>query len=216
MFEDLIRQSADYYTHQITTHGATPAGVDWNSAESQELRFRQLLRICRAYHSFSLNDYGCGYGALAHFLQGHSFHGRYCGFDASETMIREALRLGEEIEGAKFISDRSLLAPCDYTVASGIFNVRQDTSPERWTEYILATLGEMDSLSDHGFSFNMLTSYSDPPKMRGDLFYGDPCFFFDYAKRHFSREVYLLHDYGLYEFTIGVRKQSSPAKAVKP
>ena len=31
-------------------------------------------------------------------------------------------------------------------------------------------------------------------------------FFFDFCKRNFSRNVALLHDYGLYDFTIIVRK----------
>jgi hypothetical protein len=54
----------------------------------------------------------------------------------------------------------------------------------------------------------MLTKYSDAERMAGrpDLFYGDPLFFFDFCKRNFSRNVALLHDYGLYDFTIIVRK----------
>jgi hypothetical protein len=51
----------------------------------------------------------------------------------------------------------------------------------------------------------MLTSYSDPEHMVDRLFYGDPCFYFDWCKRNLSRNVALLHDYGLYEFTILVR-----------
>ncbi|HAW53355.1 MAG TPA: SAM-dependent methyltransferase, partial [Flavobacteriales bacterium] len=48
---------------------------------------------------------------------------------------------------------------------------------------------------------------SDPDRKRPDLYYGDPCFFFDYCKRNFSRNVALLHDYNLYDFTILVRKE---------
>ena len=54
----------------------------------------------------------------------------------------------------------------------------------------------------------MLTRYSDADRMsqRPDLFFGDPLFFFDYCKRNFARNVALLHDYDLYDFTILVRK----------
>ena len=31
-----------YYAGKLREFGATPRGVDWNSAESQQLRFRQL------------------------------------------------------------------------------------------------------------------------------------------------------------------------------
>jgi hypothetical protein len=52
----------------------------------------------------------------------------------------------------------------------------------------------------------MLTSYSDPERMRPELYYGDPRFFFDRCKRDYTRNVALLHDYDLYEFTIIARK----------
>jgi hypothetical protein len=76
---------------------------------------------------------------------------------------------------------------------------------QEWQEYVVRTLHELARLSIRGFAFNSLTSYSDPPRMRPDLYYPDPCFYFDYCKRHFSRNVALLHDYDLYEFTILVR-----------
>jgi hypothetical protein len=64
----------------------------------------------------------------------------------------------------------------------------------------------MHRVTRHGFSFNCLTAYSDPDKIRPDLHYADPCALFDLCKRKFSRNVALLHDYDLYEFTILVRK----------
>jgi hypothetical protein len=84
--------------------------------------------------------------------------------------------------------------------------VKLDTPNEEWSEYVVHTLGVLDRLGRLGFAFNMLTSYSDADRMRSDLYYGDPCRFFDYCKRNFSKQVALLHDYGLYEFTILVRK----------
>lgn len=53
-----------------------------------------------------------------------------------------------------------------------------------------------------GFSFNLLSTYADWKE--NHLFYGDPTYFFDYCKRNFSKKVFLLHDYPLYEWTIGV------------
>ena len=42
--------------------------------------------------------------------------------------------------------------------------------------------------------------------MRADLYYADPCFLFDYCKRNFAKDVAILHDYSLYDFTLIVRK----------
>ena len=90
-------------------------------------------------------------------------------------------------------------------VSSGLFNVRQDVDVDAWERYVLDTLRRFAGLSRRGFAFNVLTSYSDADRMRAYLYYPNPGVLFDYCKRHFSRHVALLHDYGLYEFTILVR-----------
>lgn len=61
---DLLNQVAEYDNDKIVTHGQTPAGVDWNSAESQSLRFIQLSKALPETGAFTLNDLRCGYGAL--------------------------------------------------------------------------------------------------------------------------------------------------------
>jgi len=58
---------SDYYTARIRKFGATPLGVDWTCQPTQELRFVQLLTVCDFASAFSLNDLGCGYGALLSF-----------------------------------------------------------------------------------------------------------------------------------------------------
>jgi hypothetical protein len=67
-------------------------------------------------------------------------------------------------------------------------------------------LHHFNELSRKGFASNFLTGYSDAEKMRADLYYADPLSLFDYCKRNFSKNVALLHDYRLYDFTILVRK----------
>ena len=65
---------------------------------------------------------------------------------------------------------------------------------------------QLNSSSSLGFAFNCLTTYSDPDKMRPYLYYADPANLFRHCKERYSRNVALLHDYDLYEFTILVRK----------
>jgi hypothetical protein len=98
------------------------------------------------------------------------------------------------------------LQMADYSVTSGIFNLKPECSEAEWLSHILKTIEVMNRNSLKGFAFNMLTKYSDKEYMRKDLYYADPCFFFDYCKRNFSRNVALLHDYEEYDFTILVRK----------
>jgi SAM-dependent methyltransferase len=204
--DNILARIDRYYSQRMITHGPTPQGVDWNSVESQELRFAQLLRICEGMGPFSVNDIGCGYGALVGYLVRSGYRFQYRGFDISPTMINRASALYGSRVDCEFLSDPACLRQADYTVASGIFNVRLDVPVDRWQTYMLETIEQLNTLSQKGFSFNVLTSYSDSEYIRPDLYYADPCVLFDHCKRRYSRHVALLHDYGLYEFTILVRK----------
>jgi SAM-dependent methyltransferase len=203
---DLLTEVADYYSEKLAQHGATPLGVDWNGEESQELRFEQLCKIIDGRSQFSLNDLGCGYGALQDFLAGRYSGFHYSGIDVSESMIRSAEQRYQGTPQARFVLASQPDGAADYGVASGIFNVRLGRSDAEWRAYVEATLDILDRTSRLGFSFNCLTSYSDAEKMRDYLYYADPCALFDLCKQRYSRNVALLHDYGLYEFTILVRK----------
>ena len=196
-----------YYSAKLAAHGPTARGVDWNSAESQQLRFRQLLKVCDDTASFTLNDYGCGYGALADYLREGGVSCCYSGFDISPRMIDKAKELHPGTVDTSFVGEEWLLSLADYTIASGPFNVKLETTVADWEKYILEILGAIDKISRRGFAFNMLTKYSDVKLMRPDLYYADPLIFFDHCKTHFSRFVTLLHDYPLYEFTILVKKE---------
>jgi SAM-dependent methyltransferase len=194
-----------YFDKRIQEHGASPRGSDWNSETSQNTRFDQLLKVVET-QSFSLLDYGCGYGALADYLDSKSFDADYYGYDILESAIETARKAHLDQPRRSFFTDKSKLPVCDYTVASGIFNFRGEQSFEDWTEYVLGVFNEFNQLSRHGFSSNFLTKYSDADKMHPDLYYADPLFIFDYCKRNFSKNVALLHDYRLYDFTLIVRK----------
>ena len=203
----LLEGVANYYTGCLQRHGRTPRGVDWSSQESQETRFAQLLKVCDPGGPDVLGDYGCGYGALRDYLTARGrLDVQYRGYDISTAMVEAARRQHEGDAAAVFSTDESVLAGCDHVVASGVFNVKLGVDRENWEAYIETSLDRLAGLGRKGFAFNLLTSYSDPERMRPDLHYADPCRLFDRCKRRYSRHVALLHDYGLYEFTILVRK----------
>jgi cyclopropane fatty-acyl-phospholipid synthase-like methyltransferase len=205
---DLLTEVAEYYTTKLAEHGETPRGVDWNGEEGQTLRFEQLCKIVDTANHFSINDLGCGYGALYDFLVNKYDEPSYLGVDVSEEMIKAAEQRYKDQPQARFVLSSDPNQVADFGVASGIFNVRMGRSDDEWRSYLEATLDVLDRTSRVGFAFNCLTSYSDKDKMRDYLYYADPCVLFDLCKRRYSRNVALLHDYDLYEFTILVRKPS--------
>lgn len=203
----ILEEVNAYYSEKILKNGATPQGVDWNSAESQELRFEQLRDVIVENEGFSVLDYGSGFGSMYSYLKkkyNGTFH--YTGFDISEEMIAEARKQNTSDSGADWFTQLPAGHQSDYVIASGIFNVRLKNAGEDWLNYIIETLHTMNRHAKKGFSFNILTSYSDKEFMKDYLYYADPLFFFDYCKTHFSKYVALKHDYPLYEFSIIVRK----------
>ncbi len=201
-----IEQVKSYFDQRIQEHGASPKGADWNSDASQNVRFDQLLKVIEGEEPFSLLDYGCGYGALYDHLIIKGYRVEYYGYDILESAIAEAKKVHAGNTQCTFLTDKETLPLCDYAVASGTFNYRGNQSFEDWTEVVLNALAEMNSVSRKGFASNFLTKYSDADRMRPDLYYADPLMIFDYCKRNFSKNVALLHDYRVYDFTIIVRK----------
>jgi len=205
---EILTTVGKYYSSRIIKHGPTPAGVDWNGQESQLLRFELLCGLIRGKDVVSINDFGCGYGKLADFLTEKFPNIRYFGYDLSQQMIDSAVQQNYALSDVSFIKINlpHEMFSSDYTVASGIFNVKMEYSEDQWLSYILSTLDVMNEKSRLGFAFNLLTKYSDSDYMKNKLYYADPCFLFDYCKRNYSKNVALLHDYDLYEFTIRVLK----------
>jgi SAM-dependent methyltransferase len=199
----ILNEVSAYYSSKILEHGPTHQGVDWSSQASQEVRFKQLARLAESRQDATFIDVGCGYGAFLDYLHRERFTGAYTGVEISADMLAVAKARHPE---SMFSLGPGLQGQADYVVASGIFNVKLGRSVEEWTRYLLDTLGEFNSHASAGFGFNVLTKYSDKERMRSDLYYADPLFLFDYCKQNFAKDVCLLHDYGLYEFTILVRK----------
>ena len=205
MNDAFVGRAAAYYAGKLRAHGPTYRGVDWSSAPSQELRFRQLLRVCEGEARVEINDYGCGYGALVDYLAADARPFEYGGYDASVEMIEAARARHAGTPGCAFTSRRSDLVPRAFTIASGVFNVKLDANRDDWWDYVAGVLDDMAAASTKGLAFNLLTSYSDPARQRGDLFYAEPEAVFRHCMTRFSRAVALSHDYPLYEFTVLVR-----------
>ena len=199
-----LEQIKSYFGKRIEQHGASPRGVDWNSDESQNIRFDQLLKIVELHLFRSL----IMAAVMARWQI--TWNKKVFRRITMASIFWRAVEIARQTHSGKphcaFFTDTDQLPLCDYSVASGMFNVRCEQSFKSWTKYVVNSLHRFNDLSRKGFASNFLTKYSDVDKMRADLYYADPLFLFDYCKRNFSKNVSLLHDYGLYDFTILVRK----------
>jgi SAM-dependent methyltransferase len=200
----------DYFQMRFEQNGVDASGVDWNSVYAQETRFEQLAKIILPEKPYTVLDYGCGYGAMAEWFRraGYNFD-HYYGYDIVKNSLEVGSKMNKGDSSITFHSSLEEIPVCDYLVASGVFNIKLEADYEEWTSYVIESLETFHKKTSRGFSVNFLTSYSDADRMaeRPDLYYADPCRIFDYCRRHFSRNVALLHDYKIWDFTILVRKE---------
>ena len=198
-----------YYTFKIATHGATPRGVDWSCAASQDRRFLQLLRLCDFSRPRSLNDVGCGYGALLSYLARCHADAAvdYLGTELSEEMIRHAEHLWRKRAQTQFLVSRTIPRVADYCVASGIFNVKLEQPVDAWEYFIARTLDDMHGCSRLGFAVNFMAEVAEGDALPTGLYRTSAERWIEYCSVELESEVELVADDELGEFTLLVRKQ---------
>ena len=200
----------DLYTGNLATHGLTSKSVGWKDDGSHLLRFERLGRVLdRDGGDYTVNDWGCGYGAMFGYLDALEGGGlrEYIGYDISQEMITAASAQCDPTR-SRFVLGPDVTEDADYSFVSGTFNVKLQATDAEWDAYVKRQLSAMFAHSRRGLAFNLLTSYVD--WKAENLFYADPNNFFDFCKRHLSRHVTLVHDYALFEWTILVSRDARP------
>jgi len=198
---------AAYYSAKIARFGTTPEGVDWTCQATQEMRFVQLLKLCDFASPFSLNDCGCGYGALIAYLDRR--HGDcavdYLGIDVSGAMVRRARRLWRDRRNTAFTLGHASPRTADYAIASGIFNVAQDQPRHDWERFVAASLDELHRSTRRGFAVNFMKLPAGATGRHG-LYTTDTASWARYCASRFNAAAEVHDGYGLMEFTLIVRK----------
>jgi SAM-dependent methyltransferase len=196
-----------YYSGKIARFGTTPPGVDWTCQATQEMRFVQLLKLCDFGSPFSLNDLGCGYGALIAYLD-RRHNGcavDYLGIDVSDAMVRRARRLWRDRSDVAFALGHASPRMADYAVASGIFNVAQDQPRHDWERFIAASLDDLHQTTRRGFAVNFMKRPAGAPARHG-LYTTDTASWARYCATRFNATAEVHDGYGLMEFTLILRK----------
>lgn len=207
-----LDQIAKTYSDRLARYGATANGVFWRNAEGQWLRFEKLIGVidpCDSDGGITINDLGCGYGALFEVLWHRGFmqHSCYVGYDICRDMLHEA-RLRVTHPRAQFINSAVATMEADYSLVSGTFNMKLDADDKDWAHYVEASLIDLWSKTRKGLAFNML-SRSRRLLRQGDLYYADWRRYEAFCLGALSPNVTVLRDYPLAEWTIYVHRRDS-------
>lgn len=182
--------------------GVNALGAGWSSAESQELRFSMLTRAAglRNGDAITVNDLGCGYGALYdHLVRSGIGVVAYNGYDISRHMVSAArARLPAarvHLEQSAFVSRTA-----DFSFLSGPLNLKTSGDAE-WKLYARKVVRDLAEHSHLGLAFNMMST--KVTYRVDDLFYADPAEWLHWCRSEISSSLELYEDYPLYEWTIG-------------
>jgi len=204
---EILRPIAFAFGKRVARYGDTPAGVLWKDAQGQQLRFEVLAEVLdpeAPSAGITLNDFGCGYGALYDFLCKLPLMPDidYCGFDISPVMIERAEKRIPR-DRATFACAPMVSRKADYTVVSGTFNLKMNAADLEWNGFVKAALRELWEMSAKGLAFNMLDrGHHD---RQDGLYYADSGEFLDFCKA-LSGNARLIDDYPLDEWTIVIRR----------
>jgi SAM-dependent methyltransferase len=209
-----LEEVRSLYAGSLARYGIDSRSVGWRDTESQALRFEKLAYLLdadRTDGSFSINDWGCGYGEFFRYIDAR--YGdrldRYHGYDISSQML-EAAREHIRDTRAELIESSDVTRTADYSFVSGTFHVRRSAAEEVWDGYVKQMIHRLAERSARGFAFNLFTTYVD--FRQDDLFYADPAEYLTFCRSEISRYVALLHDYPLFEWTMIVLKEDRGAR----
>jgi len=203
-----LRAISATFDKRLQKHGDTAKGVLWINEERQQLRFEYLARILADLppeKTVSINDYGCGYGALYDFLLTlpGQLKFKYRGYDISKEMIRMA-RNRIRHPNATFHKGHRVKHLADYTFVSGTFNLKIGVDNDTWNTIIKSQISDLWNNTTTGMAFNMLDVAQEGEAR--SLYYADAIDFTNYCAS-LGANVELVRNDPLEDWTILMKRQ---------
>ena len=211
------QKQIEYFEGLLAKHGPNFAALDWNSPESQELRYKVFDEIFvhgKKSVNISLLDLGFGLGDLFGYFKRHkhleSRKIKYTGYEISPKLLAAAKARYPEahFEFKDFLEEKKL-PRFDYIFASGVFNMRTGDRDSH-LEYVRLMLQKMYDLIHSGVAINFLSEAVIPISNQDDLNSGRYFFFKPEEVLSWCRQIcssYVLrHDYHPGDFTVFLLK----------
>ena len=204
----LLEPVALSYEWSIKKYGPNHRAAAWRDAKRQQRRFNifvGLISYDTSRNNVSINDLGCGYGAMFNtFKEMSQFsNGTYFGYDISKSMI-ETAKVEIKDPRAQFILSHEATKNADYSFVSGTYNMKMAANDEEWQAYIKESIIQLWSKTNISLGFNMLNVQS--PLREATLYYADPAYYMDFCQNHLKAKVRMVDLLHPNEFVIFIRK----------
>jgi SAM-dependent methyltransferase len=204
----LLKPVAHSYDWSINKYGPIHRAAAWRDKERQQRRFdifTGLLAYDTNRDNVTINDLGCGYGAMFDtYRKLPQFNnGSYFGYDISKAMI-EAAKQKVSDPRAFFILSHKATENADYSFVSGTYNMKMAADEDEWLEYIEESIVHLWSKTKISMGFNMLNIES--PLREHTLYYADPNHFVKFCQKNLGANVRMINLLHPNEFVIFIRK----------
>lgn len=216
---EALARIAGAYNETLRHAGTTPNSVLWHDRASQVVRFRKLLKVLgpdARTPGLTINDLGCGYGALFGHIRRKRFlkGGRYFGYDLSPDMVAAAGKMHRRDGRATFIHAAEATETADYSFASGTYGLMLDVDLPTWEAWVRDSLRRLAARSRRGMAFNMLDARG--PDNRETLYYADPAEVLEFCRQELGAQATIIDTYTPYDFTILCRFDGQAPAAGRP
>ncbi|SDG43640.1 class I SAM-dependent methyltransferase [Roseospirillum parvum] len=210
--DEALRQLAlaNTYDNLVGDLGPTHNAVLWPNRRGQRDRFAALCHIFgldRWKGGVSINDLGCGYGALFAYLRWRPVlrGGSYRGFDLSGRMIDTARRRHTD-RRASFARADMADRVADYSLASGTFGIKAGAngpgdSDQVWAEHVRTTVTRLADFSEKGLAFNLLHERARD-KRDHTLYYSPAEPWLEFARDTLSPKAQTIDSGSPFDFTV--------------
>jgi SAM-dependent methyltransferase len=210
MSEKQYLKIVEHYEDCFRRYGDNYLGVDWPNEEDALLRYKIMLEIIPEHEICSLLDFGCGIAHMYDFiLRNNYLNLRYTGLDISDEFIK-ACR--QKHENAAFIckdilESKEEIEVFDYIILNGVFTEKRELSFDEMFEYFKKMIRMLYSKINKGIAFNVMTKHVDWE--RDDLYHLPFDVLAAFLKSEITRSFIIRNDYGLFEYTVYLFKESS-------
>jgi len=203
-----------FYEDRILEHGEHFRALDWNSEESQKLRFHvfeDAFEMCDKRSDFSVLDVGCGFGDFSGFLKERGYKFDYTGYDISPKILEIAKKRYPQAKfELKDILEAKDLKKFDYVFCSGAFNIRYDDEKTHmsWVSSMLQKMYEISNMASvaNFLSVSAVQYLSDAEFNKKEYYYFRPEDIVNFSRFVTTRFV-LRQDYHPGDFTMYLIKQ---------
>jgi|14BtaG_2_1085337.scaffolds.fasta_scaffold15920_3 SAM-dependent methyltransferase len=197
-----------HYEACLDKHGNTALGVDWPNIEDLKTRFDVMLDVKRGSYPAKVLDFGCGIGLLYdHIIESKQKGVSYIGLDISPKFIEasKCRHPDTQFYCVDILKD-TFSEEFDYAICNGTFTEKLNLSFDDMFDFFSSAITKLFEKAKVGIAFNVMSSHVDYE--RDDLFHLPHDTLADFIITNLSRNYIIRNDYGLYEYTAYVYKES--------